>query len=224
MKQWKLWLVAGLLVAVASGQLPMAYASVLAEDTDATELDHAHRIRGALAIVSNNTALLGGQRCETFGPEDFIGVGDGTALPVRLSGTTTPALATITNLPYLRWADAESHKAQTTFSVPSKYYSGGTLIVYVGRSGSGDTPPVLDFEVFVNRDLTAFDAAATNQTSVSVTSNIASGSMEKKTLTVATDFGSLAAGDLISWNVWREATGTETLRLFGAQFCYNARD
>lgn len=201
-------------------------ASVLAEDTNAAELDHAHRVRGALRM-SGNTAILGGERCMDLPLSSFLVVDDSIPSVAPLSTSTTPGLAieSSTVNAFIEWADNEETPVQIALRVPDTYDSGGYFKVVLGRSGGGD-PPSVDFEVFVNRDLTAFDVAATNQTAVELSNSIADGSPDQVTLTVATDFASLAAGDLVTFNLWRDNTDTSTdnLEFYGGQFCYQARD
>jgi hypothetical protein len=215
MKKWMKFLTVALFVAfsVIPGS---AFASVIAEDHDGAELDHAHRVRGALRM-SGNVAILGSEVCTNISPMEFSQI-NGSAI-VPLTAGTSPKLAVKNSLSSIVWVNAITSPVQMTFRVPTNYDSGGNFKVLIGRSGAG-TAPSIDFQVFVNRTLTAFDAAATNQTEVQVSSSIASGSPEEKTLTVDTDFASLAAGDLVTWEIWRGTTGTESLEFYGGSFCY----
>ncbi len=168
-----------------------------------------------------STLTLSGQKCVPFGPGDFLSVASGSGPVVALSATSIPELKMKGSTVYMRWFDNATSKAQKRFRVPSDYYSGGLFHVTVGRTGTG-APPAIDFEVFTDRNLTAFDAAATDQTAVDLSTAIGAGSPEQKTLTVTTDFASLAAGDDVTVNFWRDNVNTSTgdLELYGGEFCY----
>ena len=128
----------------------------------------------------------------------------------------------------LEWSDGEAaEKATTTFRIPYDYLSGGYFRVWADEAtgGAGTTGrTALDFEVLVNRDNTAFDAAATDQTPVALLGN--PGSPEELTLTVTTDFASLAAGDLVTFKLWRDDTtytGTSSTEVYYVEFVYTAK-
>jgi hypothetical protein len=154
---------------------------------------------------------------------DFVLNNAGTVTP--LTSSSQPGLAgTSTGSSFIEWADAETVPVQTTFRVPDNYGSGGAFRVLVGR-GSGDTlPPAIDFQVWVNGSVVAFDSAATDQTAVDLTPAIYDGSPEEKTLTVATDFAALEAGQYVTADFWRDNTNvsTATLELYAVQFTYTA--
>ena len=128
---------------------------------------------------------------------------------------------------FIRWQDGEDTKIQKTFRVPRDYKSGGSFRVLLGRS-STDICPSIDFEVFVNRTATALDTSATNQTPVLAASHVGDGSAEESTLTIVTDFASLAAGDYVTVNLWRtdadSPASTGDLRLYWAEFVYSTTD
>jgi hypothetical protein len=106
------------------------------------------------------------------------------------------------------------------FRVPDDYLSGGQFKLFCDSSNS-TTPAQVDFVVYKNRGGTAWDAVALDQTPVALTQT--AGTPETVTLTVATDFSALAAGDQVLFSVWRDnaSLGTGDLELYDAIFEYN---
>jgi len=134
-----------------------------------------------------------------------------------------PSLSVDNSIMDFDWADGETDKASVSFRVPYDYESGGYFRVWADEDAGGAVS-ALDFEVYVNQDETAFDAAATNQTPVALSGD--PGSPEELTLTVTTDFASLTAGDLVTLNIWRDDTtytGTAALEVYYAEFVYTAQ-
>lgn len=138
-----------------------------------------------------------------------------------VSSSTAPGIETDDLVPALVWADGETTSAQISFRVPSDYSSGGLFKVFATESDS-TTPNQVDFSVYVNADGSAADAAATDQTPVAIDGVTSTGT--EITLTPATDFASLAAGNWVTLNIWRDdtATGTGDLEVKGVAFYYTA--
>jgi hypothetical protein len=142
-----------------------------------------------------------------------------TASPIE--SDTVPGLAMANSVPYIAWADANTTPVIATFRIPDNYGSGGAFKIYATESDS-TTPNQIDFDVFVNKHGTATDSSATGQTPVALTQATTTPSLV--TLTPATDFAALVAGDWITLRVWRDdtATGTGTLRIHSVEFVYTA--
>jgi len=119
------------------------------------------------------------------------------------------------------FADGETTPILVTFRVPSDYASGGAFNVIATESDS-TTPNQIDFDVYINSDGTAADAAATGQTPVALAGTTST--PDEVTLTVATDFASLAAGNWVTLRIWRDDTadGTGALEVKGVAFYYTA--
>lgn len=139
-----------------------------------------------------------------------------------ISGTSGPGIQIDDNIPNLVWADGETTPGLITFRVPEDYSSGGAFKLLATESDS-TTPNQVDFDVYVNADNTAIDASATNQTPVALAGTTTT--PDQVTLTVATDFGSLTAGNWITLRVWRDdvADGTGDLEVKGVAFYYTAK-
>lgn len=142
-----------------------------------------------------------------------------TASGIPLAAATEPGSVIANNVPAAEWAQSETAKISNTFRVPSDYVSGANFIcTFTLDAASADT--TVDFEVFVNVAAAAFDAAATNQTPVAIADDTTNN--QAITLTVATD--TFAAGNLVTFNVWRAAgTGAgSNLNLLGCYLSYTA--
>jgi len=138
-----------------------------------------------------------------------------------ITASTAPGLEVDDLIPGIVWADGETTPVQITFRIPSDYSSGGLFKVLATESDS-TTPNQVDFSVYVNTSGVAADAAATNQTPVALAGTTSTPS--EITLTVATDFAALAAGNWVTLNIWRDdtATGTGDLEVKGIAFYYTA--
>ncbi|MFA5377525.1 MAG: hypothetical protein WC455_17370 [Dehalococcoidia bacterium] len=138
-----------------------------------------------------------------------------------LSTTTTPGLEIDDLLPAIVWADGEATPVLTTFRIPVDYASGGAFRLFCTESDS-TTPNQVDFDVYVNSNGVAADAAATGQTPVALAGTTATTSVV--TLTPATDFAALAAGYWVTLRIWRDDTaeGTGDLEVKGVDFYYTA--
>lgn len=141
------------------------------------------------------------------------------ASPVSVA--TVPGLEVDDLIPNIVWADGETSPVMITFRVPTDYSSGGAFRVIATESDS-TTPNRIDFDVYVNRNGRAAASSASNQTPVALAGTTSTPSVV--TLTPATDFSSLAAGDWVTLRIWRDdtATGTGDLEVKGVEFFYTA--
>lgn len=192
-----------------------ADASVKALTSTEQDLGPVEGIKGVKRVQSNLGIPYGEIE---FALADFIGVNSDDTF--QLTRNTTPGILHKNEMSYIRWTDGETSPIEKTFRVPEDYVSGGQFRVLLGRSGLTSLPPRIDYSVFVNSTLTAFDSAATNQTAVAI-NETGDGSPEEKTLTVTTDFSSLSPGDYVTVRFWRDSTGTDALEFYGAAFEYN---
>lgn len=188
----------------------------------------------------DGSGVIGGRNSESWrlGLFDSITVGStsyGTVteecltLPLAsavINGTpittaTTPGMEVDDNTPGIVFADSETTPASFTFRVPGNYSSGGYFKAATTQSNDTDQNRI-DFQAWVNGHGDAMDSAATDQTPVVRTQ--AATTLDESTLTVATDFASLAAGDVITADVWRDDTHSSTpdadLELKNFVFCY----
>ena len=207
-----------------------AWAAVGTQDEDGVYLGEATHLKGPMSF-SGDTA--------TFKEDELpLAVDAGGYAVDRTAGTVTEftnsgrvlyEVDTTSGAPTshaLVWkaSPGATTPVTKTFQVPNDYLRGGTFKVLVGRSGSSGvgTPPAIDFQVFTQGSGEAADTSATNQTPTSLSSTIGFGSPEQKTLSVTTDFDSLAAGDIITVEFWRDNdSSTDDLRLYYAGFAYN---
>lgn len=139
----------------------------------------------------------------------------------QLTDYTAPGLEVDDLIPNVVWADGETTPAYVSFRIPSDYASGGAFKVLATESDS-TTPNKVDFQVYINSDGAAADAAATDQTPVALAGTTAT--PDEVTLTPATDFSSLAAGNWVTLGIWRDdvAAGTGDLEVKGLDFYYTA--
>jgi len=152
-----------------------------------------------------------------FTTGDFL-QNDGTTI-AQLTSSTVPGLEIDNSIGAIVWADGETTPASVTFRVPNGYSSGGKFYVFADQSNS-TTPPQIDFNVYTNRTGVIFDSATSNQSPVSIIATADPGTPVLVTLTPATDFASLAAGDIVTLNIWRDdtLTGTADLEVYYAGF------
>lgn len=138
-----------------------------------------------------------------------------------VGSTTAPGFEIDDLIPNIVWADGETTPVQITFRIPSDYLSGGAFRVIATESGTS-TPNEVDFDVYVNKNGQAADSSAHNQTPVALAGT--SSTPSEVTLTPASDFDSLAAGDWVTLRIWRDntATGTNDLEVKGVEFFYTA--
>lgn len=150
-----------------------------------------------------------------------------TTAGILMLGNSTPKLETDNTMTAVVWVDADVDPIERTFIVPANYHSGGRFKLWIDLSAES-TDCEVDFDVYINTDDTTWDASATNQTVVQV-KNVAAaatgvGSPEVVTLTVATDFASLAAGQAVTIRIWRgdaSDSATADLELYSVAFEYN---
>jgi hypothetical protein len=134
--------------------------------------------------------------------------------------SVSPALALLYEAPYAEWADGETNPIIRTFRIPSNYKSGGQFNIMATQTATGC---YIDYTLYWNRAGTNPDTAALNQTAVLVSSTTVA-SPALVTLTPATDFSAFAAGDWVSFGMWRDddSSLTGSLRVFDAEFVYTA--
>ncbi len=142
-----------------------------------------------------------------------------TAAAFVLTAATDPGIGVAALIPGIYWADNSISPVAITFRVPANYSSGGAFRLICTETDS-TTPNQVDFDVWVNKSGTAFDSTATGQTPVALTKDTTTPSVV--TLTPATDFAALVAGDWVTLRMWRDnvATGTGTLYVHGVDFFY----
>jgi hypothetical protein len=138
-----------------------------------------------------------------------------------VTATTAPGIEVDDSIPNIVWADGEVTPVMITFRIPSDYSSGGAFRLICTESNS-TTPNQVDFDVFVNRDGVAVDSSGNDQTPVALAGTTST--PDVVTLTPATDFAALAAGDWVTLRIWRDnvATGTGDLEVKGVEFFYTA--
>jgi len=138
-----------------------------------------------------------------------------------ITSSTAPGLESDDYISNIVWADGETTPVQISFRVPGDYASGGAFKILATESNS-TTPNQVDFDVYVNADGSAADSSATDQTPVALAGTTST--PDEITLTVATDFASLAAGNWVTLRIWRDdtATGSGDLEVKGAVYYYTA--
>jgi len=147
---------------------------------------------------------------------------------VTLTGSTTPKLATNNAQTSIVWVDGDLDPIEQTFRVPADYNSDGAFRVLADLSTQA-TDGQIDFDVYI-QDISAagaWDSSVTDQTPVAVKNDGSGGaydvgSPELVTLTPATDFTGLAAGDYVTVRMWRRDTSfTPDLEVYYVEFYYN---
>lgn len=176
---------------------------------------------GAINIESGGTFSFARERSFGLPLNTFSYAAD--ASPVKVTTAGIPGLEIDDVLPNIVWADGETSPVLVTFRVPSDYSSGGAFRLICTESVS-TTPNRVDFDVYVNRSGRAAASSASDQTPVVLAGTTSTPSVV--TLTPATDFVSLAAGDWVTIRIWRDddaafgATGD--LEVKGVEFFYTA--
>lgn len=160
-----------------------------------------------------------------FAPGDFVaydfeGSGEGAVSITPITTTTIPSLEQRNKLPCLVWNDGETSYAQVTFKVPPNYISGGAFRAFVDYNTGTDNPEI-HYRVFVHSDSTAWDTTATAQTAVDPAGT--AGTPELVDLPIATDFATLSAGDIVSFEIQRsdEESSTASLELYYVEFYFS---
>lgn len=159
------------------------------------------------------------ERPVQFNTQDLLVENDGT--PAPLTTSTAPGLEEDNDVTSVVWADGETTPVRVEFRVPADYKSGGAFRAFCDESDS-TTPNEVDFQVFVNSDGSAWDSSPTDQTPVALAGT--AGTPDMVTLSVATDFSALSAGDVATLELWRDDTadGTGDLELYYLEFFYTA--
>ena len=212
-------LFAGLIVLVLTFAAAVVDAGVYQDDT----------LKGEFTDLNFRGATVSGQGYKTVSIPmkqipltDFI-LNDGTNIAV-LSASTKPGVELDNANTAIVWSDGEATAVEAKFRVPSDYIEGGKFRVFVDESSDGATTNQVDFAVYVNGTAEAWDSATTNQTPVALAGT--PGTPTVVTLTPATDFSALAAGDIVTVRLWRDdtAVGTRDLELYYAEFYYDNYD
>lgn len=150
------------------------------------------------------------------------------AIPRPLSGITgVPRLEYDDNYPAIVWADDETTPVEITFRVPNDYSSAATPSFRILCTESDSTTPnKIDFDVLVlvDEDGHSGVTTSTNQTAVDLAGDTSTA--DEVTLTPATDFNSLAAGNWVRLRLWRNNSGVTNapgdLEVKGVAFYYTA--
>ena len=158
-----------------------------------------------------------------FSPNQFVAVNVGETAVVPLTTTSNPRLSLDNGLVALEWDDGDESYVQVTFKVPDDYLFNGKFKILTDYDSGSDNPPI-HFRVFVNGDGDVWDTAATAQTAVDPAGT--AGTPELSTLTVATDFSSLAGGDIVTLQVARsnQDSSTADLEVYYVEFYYDAKN
>ena len=140
---------------------------------------------------------------ETTG--DGSTVGDGWT---AITGSTAPGWGLDDNVVNLKWASGKTSPVQQTFTVPADHSSGGDFLATFTLSGA-DPLNSIDFDVYVNTPSApgGADTSATNQTAKVIPAMTST--LNQVTLTIATDFASLAAGDRVTLRLWGGAGASD---------------
>jgi len=143
-------------------------------------------------------------------------------LGAPITTTSTPGLEIDNLIPDIVWADGEVTPVTVTLKVPDDFLGGGRFRLFCDSSDS-TTPAQVDFDVYVNAHNTTWDAAATDQTPVALSTAASTPCIV--TLTPATDFILLAAGDVVTLRIWRDnvSLGTGDLEVYYAEFYYSRK-
>lgn len=162
-------------------------------------------------------------RSITFTPGQFVALDLAGTTVVPLSTSSNPRLSVDNSLIAMEWDDGDESYAQVTFKVPDDYLMNGKFKIFTDYDSGSDNPPI-HFRVYVNGDGDTWDAATTAQTAVDPAGT--AGTPELSTLTVATDFASLAAGDIVTLQIARsdQDSSTADLEVYYAEFYYDAKN
>jgi len=197
------------------------------EETYQVEVQNSSGIR-VFSVDSSGNAYVAGTLTATVTrsvPLPIMGFliqeTSSTVTPITSSSTTTPIYATVSNnVPLLRFMTGYTTPVIMTFRIPDDYSSGGAFKVMANQSGT-TTACTIDFDVYVNAAGSTMDSAATDQTAGTLT--YAGTTPSQVTLTPATDFASLAAGQWVTLRLWKgTTTGTDDLQVGNVSFFYTA--
>lgn len=216
----------GLCLALAFVALPAYAIDIQEEGSSLSEITHlnivgdritATNVAGGIGTITMQNKTANNVRSIQFLPGDFTIGAD------ILDGASTPDIEEENNAACIVWDDGETTAISVTFRIPDDYSSGGAFRGLFDSS-SETTFSEVDFQVYVHTGSAAWDGAATNQTPVAL--SVEDGTPEIVTLTVATDFASLAVGQIVALDIWRDntAAGTDDLEMYYLEFYYNAVD
>ncbi len=143
--------------------------------------------------------------------------------PIQMDGTSAPGMATHDSIPKIVWATTEVTPIQASFWVPPLKGKNATLAFRINTSGSNATTPgTIDWQVWINLDGTAFDAAAVAQTAVAVA---ASTTLNDSIELIMNDtaVGQLQNGGWVTVDFWNTATGGGNMEVSGIQGYYKRK-
>jgi len=170
--------------------------------------------------TDGSTLPIGAEGKVQFALTDFVIVYDTT--PLVLTTATIPNFeVTPSEVLALVWDDGEASPIQVTFGVPADYASGGAFRVFVDEGADGATPCYVDYITHMNRTGIKWNQTSDNQAAVALPDDPQTPSLVD--LPVVTTFASLAAGDIVTLELWRDDvnTGTRALCLYYAEFYYS---
>jgi len=141
-----------------------------------------------------------------------------------LDEASTPDLATCDGIPCLVWADSgETTAVGWTFRLPSDFSSGLVVYALISSNAASGAGQKLDWAVWLNKDATAFDAAAIPQSAVESTEAALSTKNDVLTLTSdATAEAAYTAGDWVTLEFFNASTDDDDLELKGLEVTYTA--
>ena len=210
-----------IILAILFVSVNLAYASTVEVQGDGVVMANAAKINftGATLTYNGQDTVTVPINTSTVGeiyftPMDLIASG-----PVVLSAATKPGYAGAYRQATVDWADGATTPCLFVHEVPSDYVSGGAYKLWVDESDS-TTPNQVDFFVFVQTEGDPQVKTATDQTPVALAGT--AGTPCVVTLSVATDFTSLAAGQRVIFGFNRDDTadGTGTLNFSLGKFYY----
>lgn len=190
------------------------------EDLNVTKL----RIAGTeITATAAQLNRMGSTQTRTI-PLPVLGFAIQSTGGLTLLGTTTTAtpahVVLSTGIPVIKLSNGYTSPVVINFRVPDDYSSGGAFSLMANQSGT-TTPCTVDFDVYLNSSGSTMDSTATNQTPVTLA--YAGTTPSAVTLTPATDFASLTAGQWVLLRIWRGATtGTDALQVGNVTFSYSA--
>lgn len=146
---------------------------------------------------------------------------DGTGI-IGNDGTTAPGIAETDNVPAIVYANSgETTKCQWQFRVPGDYTDSLSFRLLLSSSVATAAQQSIDWQIWVNRDGVAFDAAAIAQSAVSPTNDTLDGTNEVVTLTLdATGEAAITAGDYLTIDIWNAGSSNGTTEIKDIQGYY----
>ncbi len=204
------------------------YTAATSVDVVATDGVRSKMISGMTTVTPHRLLLVAQSKQSNvlkFLPADFIAVasGGGSTLIIP-TASTWPQLQLQNNVIALVWGDGNESYAQVTFKVPDDYLSGGAFRIFTDYN-SGSDHPQINYRVRVNSDGVAWDTGSTVQSAVDPGGT--AGLPELTNLPLTTDFDSLAAGEIVTFEFVRsdqEAGVTASLESYYLEFYYNSKE